>query len=138
MRSFLIAAFLTIFLIPVLLIGGCYYKWWQFDHIEDRARRAITAAELQTWATNVLAQAPSYSPSEFHQLRTNYPAKLRSVCRGPGVCWISVPDPESDYLMIIWSMKPSGDAAFEIGGTNFVSAHPKARAWAPGVYFYRR
>jgi len=123
-------------LIPVLLIGGCYYQWWQFDHLEDRARRAITAAELQAWATNVLAQVPSYSSSQVHQLRTNYPSKLRSVCCGPGACWITVPQPR--YVMIIWSMKPSGDAAFEIGDTNFVSMHPKAHAWAPGVYFYRR
>jgi hypothetical protein len=138
-------------LVPVLLIGSCRYNAWQFDHLEDRAKQVITAEELQAWATNILAQFPSYSSSQIHQLETNFPPKLISVCRGPAACWISVQFHETsgsvsysptnwnpDYVMIIWSDKPSGDAAFEIGPTNFVCYRPEAHEWAPGVYFYKR
>ena len=135
MRKIIRVVSIGFVLMPVLFIGGCFYRWWKFDHLEERARRVITAGELQAWATNVLAQVPSYSPSQFYQLHTNYPAKLRSVCPGAG-CWIDVPEPH--YVMINWTIKPSGDAGFEIGDTNFVSRRPKAHAWLPGVYFYRR
>src|SRR5881409_2062053 len=149
MRRFLLVACLTVALIPVLLIGGCYFRWWQFDHLEQNARRAITPAELQEWGTNILASVPNLSPAQIHQLRTNYPAKLSRLCRGIGGCWISVhEEPITNsagivsytprYVMIIWSIKPSGDAMFEVGPTNFVSVWPQAHVWAPGVYFCRR
>jgi hypothetical protein len=135
-------------LMPVLIFGGTLFHWWQFDHLEDRAKRIVTATELQAWATSVLAEFPTYSPQQAHQLRTNFPAKLRPLCKGFGfACWVSVvsfkeePAVSRDYpdfVNIIWSMKPSGDAAFEIGPTNFASGHSGAHMWAPGVYFYRR
>lgn len=127
-------------LLLLFCIGGCYgaprYKYWRFDHIEQSAKRMITPAELQTWATNLLARFPTYSQAEAWQTRTNYPAQLRPLCRGMWAgmwaCWVSVveeprtnsagaPENHPEYVMIIWSMKPSGDAAFEIGPTNFVS-----------------
>ena len=142
----------VIILLPVLMIGGCRYQDWKFDHLEERARQAITAEELQAWATNILAQYPSYSASQLHDLQTNFPPKLSAVCRGSSAaCWVglqSYEEPGSDsssptnlhpdHVMIIWSAKPSGDAAFEIGPTNFVCPRPEAHEWAPGVYFYKR
>ena len=135
---------------PLLFIGGCFlhlqFKWAQFDSLEVRAKRVITAAELQSWATNVIVESEGYSADQWFQLRTNCPAKLRSVSRwigGPHVSMVPATEPVAEeqtdgrpaYMLLGWSIKPSGDARFEIGPTNFVSIHSEARAWAPGVYF---
>src|ERR1035441_2464623 len=49
------------------------------DHLEQHARKVITASELQAWATNLLAEYPTYSASQDYQMRTNYPVKLRPL-----------------------------------------------------------
>jgi hypothetical protein len=135
-----------------LAIGGCIiwrgpYRWWRFDHLEQSARKRITAAELQNWATNIIATYPGLTPLQAYQVRTNFPPKLESLCRGTiSACWVGVMShsvtnsqgqihEEADCVQIVWSQKPSGDAAFVIGPPDFVFDHPKAHAWAPGVYF---
>jgi len=137
-------------LFPVLIIGGCLLqmslRFSQFDNLEIRAKRVITAAELQSWATNLIVESQSYNADQWHWLRTNYPAQLRSVSRwigGPHVSMMPATEPVAEeqkdgrpaYMLLGWSIKPTGDARFEIGPTNFVSIHSEAHAWAPGVYF---
>ena len=79
---------LAIVLIVLACIGGFIYhtrkQWWQFDHLEQNAKKVITASELQTWASKVLAEYPAYSASQLYQLRTNYPAQLRRLAPGLG------------------------------------------------------
>ena len=138
---------------PLLIIGGCLLqmslRFSQFDSLEIRAKRVITAAELQSWATNLIVESQSYNADQRHWLRTNYPDKLRSVSRwigGPQVSMMPATEPVAEeqrdgrpaYMLLGWSIKPTGDARFEIGPTNFVSTHSEAHAWAPGVYFYRK
>jgi hypothetical protein len=139
--------------IPFVLIGGCLWmgpvQWWRFDHLEQSARKRIRAAELQNWATNIIASYPGLTPFQAYQLRTNFPPKIESLCRSRiAACWVFVNShsvtnsqgqihEEADYLQIIWSQKPSGDAAFIIGPPTFVYDHPKAHAWGPGVYFQK-
>src|SRR6266550_161452 len=118
------AAAVAFLLIPVLCIGGCFahvwYKGWQFAHLEQSAHRMVTAAELQTWATNLLVGFPTYSTAKLNQIKTNYPPKLAPLCWRVN-SWVAVhEEPRGtnyypEYVMIIWSIKPSGDAAFEIG-----------------------
>jgi hypothetical protein len=138
---------LILLLVALLCVGGCFahgwYKGRQFAHLEQTASQMITAAELQRWATNLLAEFPTYSPAKFSQLKTNYPPKLAALCRSVN-SWAAVHEEPvgtnyyPEYVMIIWSVKPSGDAAFEVGPPGFVSRQSDAHAWAPGVYFYRR
>jgi hypothetical protein len=110
----------VIVLVPILAFGFFIYHLRQFAHLEERAKRVMTAAELQAWANNVLAEFPTYSPAQVRQLRTNFPAKLSPLCRGIGGCWVSVLEREEtatnsssvprrypECVMIIWSIKPS-------------------------------
>jgi len=54
---------------------------WQFDHLEQNARKVITAAELQQWATNFLAQYPPDGTNVvgFRTGGTNFPPQLRDL-----------------------------------------------------------
>jgi hypothetical protein len=152
MKKFEKIGALLIALILLACIGGCfvypYYQWWQFDRLEQHARKMITASELQAWATNLLAKYPAYSALQRYEMRTNYPPQLRSLCPsiGPlvsifevnsnnaGEDWTKYPT----FVKLYWGGTPIGHGGFEIGPTNFVSyLHPNAHAWAPGVYFYR-
>jgi hypothetical protein len=49
-------------LLLLALLGGCVYTSckpvWQLDHLEQNARKVITAVELQAWATKVLVDYP--------------------------------------------------------------------------------
>src|SRR4051812_35963895 len=58
------------------------WAWWRFDHLEQTARKAITASELQAWATKVIEESRNYSVQQHNQLRTNYPPKLRGLAAG--------------------------------------------------------
>src|SRR5437899_2051905 len=106
----------------------------------------MTAAQLQTWATNLLAEFSTYSPAQFNQLKTNYPPQLAPLCRRINSSVAVHEEPTSvsatnyypEHVMIIWSIKPSGDAAFEVGPPTFVCRRSDAHVWAPEVYFYRR
>ena len=143
---------LAIGIIALVCLGGCLYhtrrQWSQFDHLEQNARKVITAAELQAWATNVLANYQTYSPAQIRQLRTNYPAKLRRLVSGldPDVCInevnsINTPGDWTNYpssISLIWGTGFLGHEGFEVGPTNFISSSPRAHAWGPGVYYYSR
>lgn len=153
MHKFLKITALRIALIPLACIGGCYfylrYQWRQFDHLEERANKVITASELHTWATNLLAKYPTYSDSQRYEMRTDYPTQLRPLCPsiGPLVSIFEVNSNNAGedwtnyqtFVQLLWGGTPTGHGGFEIGPTNFVSyLHPSAHAWAPGVYFYRK
>lgn len=141
-------AFIILSLLFVCVVGfiaHTRYQWWKFDHLEQNARKVITAAELQTWATNLLAECGTYSTTQLYQLRTNYPAKLRHLA--PGGPDVSINEVNSTNSPEDWTNRPSsislvwgsgflGHAGFEIGPTNFISSH--GHAWALGVYFYGR
>jgi hypothetical protein len=81
--------FSLIMMVCVALLT-CYIRtpWRQFDRLEQNAKNVITASELQIWATKVLAEYSTYSPSQLYHLRTNYPTRLRILAPGlgPDVC----------------------------------------------------
>ena len=141
----LLKCFSTACFLFLLLIGGCYgalqYKYWKFDHLEEHAKRAITPAELQTWATNLMAEYATYTDLQFGQIHTNYPAQLNALCHSVGACWVVVCNNSSqknpDYVVIHWGIKPTGDFDLVIGPPDYKDPNPKARVWAPGIYFYR-
>src|SRR5436190_16256607 len=77
---------------PALIVGsllfcfGVNYLYtgckpaWQFDRQEPRARQVITGAQLQNWATNLIASHPNKSISfRLEDLGTNFPAQLRNL-----------------------------------------------------------
>jgi hypothetical protein len=106
-----------------------------FDNLERNAKRVITGAQLQQWATNLLAVTPTNSYLKVSQLGTNFPSQLLGLYRRPP--YISIHDdlsPSCVYLM--WGGGLIGHCGFEIGPTNFVSRRRNAREWQPGVYFW--
>ncbi len=115
--------------------------FWQFDHLEKNAKKIITPAELQTWATNLLAQYPSNATASVwpSELGTNFPKKLLKLYHRPPNFFIFGPRPDwpVPHLSITWGGGFIGHTGFEVGPTNF----PGWRAtntWAPGVYFFKQ
>jgi hypothetical protein len=126
-------------------IGGCIYTsykpTWQFDHMEQNARKMITGAELQTWATDLLAHYPSNTTLRVSELGTNFPQQLRRLAPklGPGISIVERFDTNSPaWVRLYWGSGFLGASGFEIGPTNFAGFDPKGHAWQPGVYFYKR
>jgi hypothetical protein len=130
--------------VAVCFAGLLLYSYkpvWQFDHLEQNAKKAITGAELQAWATNLLAQYPSNTTLRASGLGTNFPQRLRSLAPeiGPDVR-VNFPDDTNypGWVMIGWGSGFLGHRCLEVGPTNFVDTSSKAHAWRPGVYFYSR
>lgn len=99
---------------------------YAYEQLEESAKKLVTAAELQKWATNVLAHPEDYT------LQTNYPSGLRRIR------WVRMPDTmfrtnmdEPPFVVLDWGGRDTV-AKFEIGPTNFVGEGHK---WREGVYF---
>jgi len=112
---------------------------WQFDHLEQNARKVITAAELQQWATNFLAQYPPDGTNVvgFRTGGTNFPPQLRGLAPKLGPFISTYPADGTNWpawVGLRWGSGFLGSHGFEIGPTNFVSPRP-SRTWAPGVYY---
>jgi hypothetical protein len=135
----LIATVLIVFGGGAYLYRGCK-PVWQFDTIEPRARRVITGAQLQSWATNFIAQHPTNAHVSFRmsELGTNFPLPLRNLAprTGPNVVLYQWEDKERPpSVRIWWGSGFLGRTGFEIGPTNFVGL---GREWQqPGVYFFK-
>ena len=114
---------------------------WQFDHLEKNAKKTITAAELQTWATNLLAQYPSNATASVRpsELGTNFPERLLKLYHRPPSVFIFSPtaDWPVPHLSITWGGGFIGHTGFEIGPTNFPGWRG-TNIWAPGVYFFKQ
>lgn len=137
-----------IFLVVVIL---ALLTVWQFrglrstrlyDGLEANARKVVTAAELQSWATNLLAIDP-YGTNLEHSWGEDFPkALLRLAPRtGPLVAIHNhtLEDTNSlPWVQVYWGSGVLGHSGFEIGGTDFVSWYAESHQWAPGVYFFRR
>lgn len=136
----------------LVVIGGCIYTSykpvWQFDHLEQNARKVVTGAELQAWASALLDQYPAMQTNNVwaSQLRTNYPPQLRGLApkMGPFINVLVFDDTnEPPFVMLGWGSGFLGATGFYVGRTNFTTdAGPGrgrvCRAWQPGVYFFRR
>lgn len=111
----------------------------QFDHLEENARKVITASELQTWATNLLASYPATNDWFIlrpAQLGTNFPAQLLGLAPRLGPCVaVYFLDDRPRSLRVWWGSGFLGSTGFEIGSTNFVGDGHK---WQDGVYFFSR
>jgi len=112
---------------------------WQFDHLERNAKKVVTAAELQAWATNLLGDFPTNAQKSIYasDLGPNFPRKLLKLYHRPPAIFIFGPtaDWPVPHLTITWGGGFIGHTGFEVGPTNF----PGWRAtnvWAPGVYSF--
>jgi hypothetical protein len=136
-------------LVLLVCFAGCIYSGhktlWQFDHLEQNARKVITGSELQTWATNLLARYPMETNLSISALGTNFPQRLRGIASprlGPDV-FIHVHDtnypssyvPNESYVQLVWGSGFLGGAGFVVGSTNFILGF--GHQWQPGVYFYK-
>ncbi len=132
-------------LLAVAVLGGCVYTSckpvWQFDHIEQNARKVITAAELQAWATKVLVDYPGETSFWASAMGTNFPNQLRGLAPrlGPHIFVHHYDETnEPPYVQIYWGSGFLGASGFYIGRTNFVTSGDDVHTWQPGVYFYHR
>lgn len=126
--------------VAAYLYEGCKPAW-QFDHLEENAKKVITSSELQTWATNLLAQYPDERTLQPSQLGTNFPPQLLSLAPklGPHIFVHTSTGPNRlPYIQVNWGSGFLGMAGFLLGSTNFTGDGSPAHALQPGVYFYRR
>jgi hypothetical protein len=133
----------VISLIAVALLGGGVYTSckpaWQFDHLEQNARKAITAAELQAWAAKVLVDYPSETSFWASAMGTNFPSQLRDLAPrlGPHVFVHHYDETnQPPYVQIYWGSGFLGSSGFYLGATNFLMSGNDVHVWHPGVYFY--
>ena len=137
MKASLIVALVVAFCIAAYVYTGSK-PVWQFDNLERNTKKVITAAELQRWATNLLAMYPTNSRVRLSELGTNFPQQLRYLAPklGPYIWLYDDPDTNTPrWVRLYWGSGFLGAHGFEIGPPTFVSQRP-GRAWAPGVYFY--
>ena len=132
-------------LAAIILLAAMFYPSrrviWQFDHLESNAKKILTASELQTWATNLLARYPSNATASMwsSELGTNFPNKLLKLYHAPPSIFIfgSTADWPVPHLSITWGGGFIGHTGFEIGPTNFPGWRG-TNTWAPGVYFFKQ
>jgi len=127
-------------LIILVCVAGFFYKGykpvWQYRHLEQNAKKVITGAELQMWATNLLN---SYPPTNgwfvlsHSELGTNIPPQLLGLCPRLGPSLGLYLDNKPRSLRLFWSSGILGASGFEVGPPNFVGNGQK---WQPGVYFF--
>jgi hypothetical protein len=142
--------FLIALVFLLAMLGGCIY-WsykpaWQFDHLEQNARKVITAQELQAWATRLLDEYPTMQSNYLwaSQLHTNFPPQLRGLAPrlGQSVSVLVFDDTnEPPFVNLTWGSGFLGATGFYVGRTNFTTPpglNRTCRAWQPGVYFFRR
>ena len=113
---------------------------WSFDHIEQKARKRVTAAELQSWATNLIAQQPPGS-IPVDSVETNLPNGLRGIYRrNPSIVIYEAQTNSGEVLpgwvSLVWGGGMIGHCGFEIGPTNFIGWRGKSK-WDDGVYFWK-
>jgi hypothetical protein len=122
------------------IYNGCKPAW-QFDHLEQNAKKRITARELQSWATNLLARYPMETNFTSSELGTNFPQQLRGLAPrlGPHI-FVHVYDDTNQppYVQVYWGSGFLGGTGFYIWATNFILDGGPEHLWQPGVYFYRR
>lgn len=111
-----------------------YLRMRTFDRLEDRAKKAITAAELQVWATSVLANPPASPNPRVSDFGTNFPKALLDLDEyKPYISIRPVADSSPGMVTLMWGSGFLGHCGFDIGDTNFA----RGDAWQPGVYFWK-
>ncbi|MCI0744711.1 MAG: hypothetical protein L0Y58_04820 [Verrucomicrobia subdivision 3 bacterium] len=133
---FVIVTILGVLLLLAVIWAPFFKQLWSFGNIERKAKRVITGAELQSWATNLLASTNTIAIWKVSNLGTNFlPPQLLGVWHRPP--YIFIYEPEGDRpgsVRLTWGGGLIGHCGFEIGPTNFVRYG--AREWQPGVYFW--
>src|SRR5690348_3109383 len=112
-------ASLIFFLVIVICVGAFLYQGckpvWQFDHLENNARKVISGPELQKWATNLLAQYPKETSFKPHELGTNFPEQLLGLAPklGPHI-FVHVYDDTNfpPYVQLYWGSGFLGATGF--------------------------
>jgi hypothetical protein len=113
---------------------------WLYDHLEENAREVVTAAELQSWATNLLAVDPAGTNLE-RSWGPGFPEQLLKLAPRTGPLVVVYEGDSTNFpgwVRVWWGSGMLGASGFEVGPTNFPGWHPESHEWAPGVYFFRR
>jgi hypothetical protein len=142
-RAYKIAALVgAIVLCSIIISLYLFFRpLYQLAHIEQNTRNAITAPQLQMWATNIIAHYPDGSHFRASELSTNFPRELLELAPalGPRVTVHGAYDSDRPgWVSISWGSGFAGHAAIEIGPTNFVAQHTpnSIHTWQDGVYFW--
>jgi hypothetical protein len=134
--------FLALFGVGLLAFGMIWPTWslfHSFDKLERNAAKVITAAELQAWATNLLAHPPATTTPRVADLGTNFPQKLRGLYRSPPYVLLRQDGTNPpDAVLISWGSGFMGHCGFEIGASNLTPSRG-SEPWQgrSGVYFWR-
>ena len=131
-------------LLLVVGVGAYFFNGckpvWQYDHLERNARKVITGAELQNWATNLIALHRTNTQLSFRvaDLGTNFPQQLKNLAprTGPNVVVYQWEDTNQvPSVRVWWGSGFLGASGFEVGAANFEGP---GHQWQPGIYFFKR
>jgi hypothetical protein len=142
-RHVTLALCVTLFLTALyfLFVWPIHKKFIAFDNIERDAKRVITGAELQAWATNLLASISSTTtPIRVSGLGTNFPSQLLNLNDGTRPYIYIHRESDTNFppcVRLTWGGGMIGHCGFDIGPTNHVNYRYRyAREWQSGVYFW--
>ena len=137
------ATFITIVVLLVCMaayIDAVCKSVRQFDNLERNAKKVITAAQLQSWATSFIARQATNTTFRRSELSGDFPPGLFELAPkiGPNVVILSGAETNAEsYVLISWGSGFLGHHGFTVGSTDFVSTRSlHVHAWAPGVYFF--
>ena len=134
-----IAAFIIIFILFLFcgsLLPGC----WSIHRIEHNAKKVITGAELQSWATNLLANYHEGMELRASKMGTNFPPQLLKLGKSaPSISVVEDWPNRPGFVLLTWVGPGLGGTThrgFHIGSTNFTDSRRGSHMWQPGVYFW--
>jgi hypothetical protein len=131
-RSVLIGA--LCFLPIYILLATPLWPWLSVKNLERQVKHNISPAELQQWATNLLANNPG-NYADF--AGTNLPPGLQRVWgydRGVRVFHWHGQDPE----VAVFSMDKGGGPWLVVGAPSLPTpTNSNIVPWKPGIYFMR-
>jgi hypothetical protein len=139
MKSFrkrLFLAFAALFFLIGLNLFTMYSTLQSTLPSERSLKKLATPAELQTWATNLLALYPTNTTLRFEEAGPYFPKQWDA--HGPGryrgVSVVSEDNP--GHISLYWGGAFWGYGGISIGPTNYVCRRPYVHKWQDGIYFY--
>lgn len=143
-RSSLLSLF-VMFLFVVLV------AYWQrnltyeseVNRFEASTRARVNAANVQSWATNLLTRYSSSNIADWESRSfevQNIPPDIQRVNRlSPTAFLFANPASDKAYIRIGWGSGFRGHWGLDVGGLNFVDpCGDEAELWKPGIYFWRQ
>ncbi|HSU56069.1 MAG TPA: hypothetical protein VLT36_18575 [Candidatus Dormibacteraeota bacterium] len=126
---------LAVALVCVGLLGAAFlYPLFRYAQLTRRWEAQIRSqqdpAQLQAWATNLLA---THAREASRRLTNRPPAGIPTSRYGPEI-WVMAGKGEGDYVRLVWGGGHLPPWGIEVGNIDLVRSGPGV--WRPGICFF--